>query len=291
MENKTLFRRIFLSLALFVAGITSVFAQAQATAPKTPDVLVEVDEEAAPAPVAKRLVVDNAGIFTESQELVLEHALLAFADTTSNAIMVVTVPTLDGYTSIEKAYEIGEKYGVGTKEHDNGIVVLVKPKTRQSRGDVAIAVGYGLEGAIPDATCKMIVEREMIPQFKTGNYFQGVVKAVNVLMPLAAGEYKYSDYGKKAQGKISGFSAIFIVIFLIALVIIITSSGGKGDKNNNGSNGGRGNSVDPFLAGMFLGSSLGGSRHSSGGFGGGGFGGFGGFGGGSFGGGGASGSW
>lgn len=290
MENKTLMRRLLFGLILFATGAFGISAQIPGfQQPKQevkeeaqPDVLVEIDSAAVKKPVPKRLVVDNAGVFDAFQQTNLEQVLLAFADSTSNAIMVVTVPDLEGKTAIEMAYEIGEKYGVGTKENNNGVVLLIKPKTRASRGDVAIAVGYGLEGAITDAACSQIIRHELIPQFKRGNYFQGAVNAVSVLMPLAAGEYHDGNYGRRNAGDdVPWYYSLIGLVLLILIFIVVTKDGSGGSNGSSGTRRGRAGGPVIFYTGGR--SSFGGSS--------GGFGGFGGFGGGSFGGGGASGSW
>lgn len=228
-------------------------------------------------------VNDYAGVFTSSQWQSMEQALEAFADTTSNRIVVVTVNDLGGMEPAMAAYEIGEKWGVGSSKFDNGVVVLVKPKTASSSGQVYIAVGYGLEGAIPDAIAKRIVENEMIPRFKENDYAGGVAAALNVLMRLSAGEISYKEYEESVSDGGGGFVALgFIILFIIVFVIA---------RRNGPTNIGHGGSS--VADAIFWSSILGGGRSHGGGFSGGGFsGGFGGgFGGGSFGGGGAGGSW
>lgn len=232
-----------------------------------------------------RLVNDFASVFSSSQRQSLENELVKFSEETSNQIAIVTMDDLGGMEASQMAYSIGEQWGVGDSRFNNGIVILIKPKRGNSYGDLYIEVGYGLEGAIPDAIAKRIVENEMIPQFREDNYYQGVVNALNILMPLAKGEYSYEDYSGDDEIPI-GFIVLFIVIFLI----LILSS-----KNNNNKNIGSGGSKSSsFLNGFIWGSILsgsGGSSSSGGSFGGGISGGFGGFGGGSFGGGGAGGRW
>ena len=233
------------------------------------------------APNPPRLVNDFAGIFTPQQVREMEDSLVLFARKTSNQIAVVTMADLGGMEPAQMAYEIGEKWGVGGKEYRNGVVILVKPKN-DTRGQVFIATGYGLEGALPDATCKKIVERCMIPHFKNDDYYGGVVEALSVIKPIAAGEYSKEQFDEN-----NDLDGIFVLIFLIIIGIIIAGAI-FGDKNNGGKNSGTMGSGGVFLGPTIFGSG-GGSRSS--GFGGGGFGGFGGFGGGSFGGGGAGGSW
>ena len=133
-------------------------------------------------PAVPRAVNDFAGIFSASDAEYMNRALVSFADSTSNRIVVVTVNDLGGMEPAMFAYEIGEQWGVGSSKFDNGVVVLVKPKTASSSGQVYIAVGYGLEGAIPDAIAKRIVENEMIPRFRQEDYAGGVAAALNVLI-------------------------------------------------------------------------------------------------------------
>ena len=237
-------------------------------------------------PEPPRLVNDFAGILSQQQRDNLERKLVTFFDTTGNQIAVVIVPSLNGYDKSEYAYTIGEKWGVGKKEFDNGVVVLVKPKTAREKGQAFIATGYGLEGAIPDAITKRIVEQEMIPYFKRNDYYGGLNAATNVLMALAAGEYSARQYSEGSEKNGLGFLVPVIVMIIIFILI-------SKNKNDHYTTGGKGSGGSlPFWTALWLGSTMGrgsgGWGGSSGGFGGGGFGGFGG---GSFGGGGAGGSW
>jgi uncharacterized protein len=120
-------------------------------------------------PSPARLVNDFSDLFTPSQEAELERMLVAFDDSTSNQIAVITVKDLEGYEASEYATRIGLDWGVGSSKFDNGIVILVKPKTSSS-GQVFIAVGYGLEGAVPDAYAKRIINHDMIPHFMENDY-------------------------------------------------------------------------------------------------------------------------
>ena len=241
-------------------------------------------------PVPQRLVNDYADLFTWDEEARLEQALVAFDDSTSNQITVVTVNDLEGYEPAEYATRIGLDWQVGSADFDNGVVVLVKPKTDDSDGQVFISVGYGLEGAIPDAYAKRIIENEMIPHFREGDYFGGVAQACVTLMQLASGEISEPRDGE-SEDDLAAIIAFLVMVG--AFVLIIAVAGGK----NNGHGGGRGrtdiDAADVISTVLTYDSLLGkGGGHSHGGFGGGSFGGgFGGFGGGSFGGGGAGGSW
>lgn len=249
-------------------------------------------------PQPQRLVNDLSGIFSSRQVQVLERALVDFADSTSNQIVVVTVPELYGYDKAELSYEIGQQWGVGQKEFDNGMVILIKPKTSDSNGEVFIATGYGLEGAVPDAFAAMVIEREMIPHFRQDDYYGGVVAALEVLLPVISGEISTDKYAATDDDEL--LPALFFLAFIGFVVFVLIISSGNNNQNMGGGNhrGGRDfTAADAFILGSILGNSHGrrggsyGGGSFDGGFGGGGFGGFGGFGGGSFGGGGAGGSW
>lgn len=240
-------------------------------------------------PEPPRLVNDLAQVFTQEEATALEQKLVDFSNKTSNQIVVVTIPDLNGYEPSQMAYQIGETWKVGQAKFDNGVVILVKPKQGNSRGEAFIATGYGLEGALPDAICKRIVTNEMIPSFRNNNYFEGISKATDVVMKIASGEYNSSEYAAKgAEG--GAFAAIAVVIIIVIIFIVLVSR--KNGPTNLGGGNRRGPSAIDLL---ILGSLMSGGGRSSGGgfggFGGGGGGGFGGFGGGGFGGGGAGGSW
>lgn len=215
----------------------------------------------------------------------LESKLVTFSDSTSNQIAIVVVDDLNGLTANEFATEIGYQWGIGQKKLDNGIVILLSLGGGTGNRDYFIAVGYGLEGAIPDLAVKRIQESELIPYLKTGNYFQALNKTTDVLMALAKGEINSSEYAKNKPGENS--PAAFIIFLLIIGLIIFSII--KNNKNGGG-NGGRRSLMSDLAGPILMGMMNSGGRSSSGGFGGGG-GGFGGFGGGSFGGGGAGGKW
>ena len=247
-----------------------------------------------PRPNPPRLVNDLANVLTAKQQDALEYKLRYFHDTTSNQIVVVTVKSLEGNALAAFAYELGEKWKVGQKEFDNGIVILVKPKfSKTDKGQAFIAVGYGLEPAIPDAIAKRILENEMFPYFRSNDYYGGINSATDVLMAMASGEISAEGYNKQSESS-PLLNLVPFIIFIIIFFLIRAS-------NARSYSLGRGTS---FWTALWLGSTLGGSHSGSwnnfsggsGGFGGGssggGFGGgFSGFGGGSFGGGGAGGSW
>ncbi len=252
--------------------------------------LINAQSDIPNRPTPERLVNDLTQTLQRNEINQLERKLAQFSNRTSNQILVFVTNDLQGYDVVEYGDLIGEKWGVGQQDFNNGIVVLVKPKTAAERGQVRISVGYGLDGAIPDAITNRIIDHEMIPSFKQNDYYSGIDNSLNVLMSLAEGEYSSDEYAKQTEGSPFG---LLVPIIAILFFVIVSRLGGRGGQTY-----GRGSSI-PLWTLFFLGSSMGrGSHHGSwgnfsggsGGFGGGGSS-FGGFGGGSFGGGGASGSW
>lgn len=238
-------------------------------------------------PNPHRLVNDYANKLSQTERDQLEQKLVEIDNKTSNQICVILTNSLGEYGIDQFADELGEKWGVGTKGKDNGIVIVVKPKTAASKGEARISVGYGLEGVIPDATAGQIVDYDMIPQFKKENYYAGIDSAVNSITKFASGEYTQDSYRKMHHKGSSGliFFPILAIAFLYFLMRVLSRKKGA-SIGSRGSD----NSLLWLITMMMMNS---GSRGGSGGgFGGGSSGGgFGGFGGGSFGGGGASGSW
>lgn len=256
-------KKIFFTITTFLLAVFSVVAQ--------------IPER----PVPPRLVNDLANLLSENEKAVLEDSLVQFARATSTQIVVVTVPDLEGYDPGDYAFRLGEKWGVGQKDKDNGIVIVVKPKQGNSKGQVFIATGYGLEGILPDAVVNStVVDYEMIPRFKENNYYQGIASGVQVIMNITRGEYTADQYQQFYAKKNDGIIPA-IVIFILIFVLMMR---GKSRRYYS-----PGKSL-PFWLAMGLLSGGGRSGGSFGNFSSGG-GGFGGFGGGSFGGGGAGGSW
>ena len=247
-----------------------------------------IAQEIPDRPSPPRLVNDYTGTLASDQLASLERKLVAFNDSTSTQIAVVLVKSLNGYDKADYTYRMAEKWGVGQKGKNNGVLILIKPKTPGENGEAFIASGYGLEDAIPDAICKRIVDNEMIPAFRQGDYFSGINSATSVIIDLVKGKYTVAQYSKKHDAGPVGL----IVPIIILLVVLFAIRAGRASSHSVGKN-------LPWWMGLWMLGSMG-RGHSgnfndfssgSGFFGGGGGGGFGGFGGGSFGGGGAGGSW
>ena len=236
------------------------------------------------------MVYDNTNSLSPQEVQALENELEKFSRETSNQIVVVFLSDLCGYSAADFGTELGQRWGVGKEKEDNGIVILVKPTGEKKERTAAIAVGRGLEPVISDGTAGSILRNEMIPNFKNGDYYMGVVSALKILEPLAKKEFNQTDYEKRSSG--GNIGVVFLIILAAIFIIGFKSVQARSYARTNHTsfwtalmlmsfmNRGRG-SWNDFHSG----------RGGFGGGGGGGFGGFGGFGGGSFGGGGAESNW
>ncbi|MBT2556409.1 TPM domain-containing protein [Hymenobacter sp. ISL-91] len=250
--------------------------------------LVATAQDVPPRPSPPRLVNDLAGMLRPDEVASLEQKLVAYNDSTSSQIAVVTVPSLGDYDIFDYAQKLYQAWGIGQKSNNNGVLLLVAKQERKAR----IHTGYGLEGAIPDAIAKRIISNTIVPAFKQERYYNGLDRATDQLISLAQGEYKADQTTRQrtSSDDDSGSGILFWLIIgvLILFILFRNRGGGGGGRRNRGFGG---SMIPPLIFGDFSG----GRGTFGGGFGGGGGGfgggGFGGFGGGSSGGGGASGSW
>lgn len=258
--QKSILKHFSFLLAIIAIACTQGFAQTLPERPSPP-----------------KLVNDFAGVMQSSEVAALEQKLVAFNDSNSTQIAIVTLKSIEGYDIADYAFKLGEKWGVGQKGKDNGILIVVAPNDRK----VFIATGYGAEEYVTDAMARRIIEQKFKPYFKNNNYYQGLEDGTNDIIDLLTGKFKAEPQETKGKHK-GSFLRIIIIIIIIIVLIKIFGGGNRGGRTFNSSG--------PIFWGGLGGFGRGFGGGSSGGFGGGG-GGFGGFGGGSFGGGGAGGSW
>src|SRR5690348_9382120 len=175
-------------------------------------------------PNPPRLVNDFAGVLSPAEAQQLEQQLVAYDDSTSNQIAIVTVKSLDDYPIEEYALKILRDWGVGNKKTNNGVVLLAAIEDRKIR----IEVGYGLEGAIPDITANHIIQNDIAPNFRSGDYYEGLSKAAASIIKAAAGEYKAPANYRKKRGDGKGFGAGLFVLVIIIIALIGGRRGGGG---------------------------------------------------------------
>ena len=119
---------------------------------------------------------------SKKESRLLESKLSALINSTSNEIVIVIIDDLEDYESWEYAMNIGNFWGIGQKNKNNGLVILIKPTGELGERKIHISIGRGLENAIPDALAKQIVDDLLIPNFKNGTYFQGIDLATDKLI-------------------------------------------------------------------------------------------------------------
>lgn len=177
----------------------------------------------AAAPVFPALsgrVVDQAGILPPAARAELEEMLAAHERAGSNQVVVVTVDSLQGYAIEDFGYQLGRHWGIGQEGRDNGIVLLIAPQEREVR----IEVGYGLEGAIPDAYARRIIADTISPHFREGDFFGGLQAGVGAIGKLIDGEpLPEPKTGAQAEGGEPGWlEGLFVILVggMIATVVL-----------------------------------------------------------------------
>lgn len=220
-----------------------------------------------------QIVNDFVNLLNPTEKASLEQKLTAYNDSSSTQIAIVIISTTGEYEISQYAFELGKQWGVGQKGLNNGVIILTAIDDKK----VFIATGYGVEDVLPDIYAKRIVENTILPAYKEGQYYEGLLRASDIIIDLTKGRYSAEDI-PDGEKKIPAWLIILIVLLII---MIISSSNNKNDGSTISSGGTR------HTGGWWVPGSGGGSFGGSSGGGGG----FGGFGGGSFGGGGAGGSW
>jgi uncharacterized protein len=222
-------------------------------------------------------VNDFADVLSASEEEQLNARIKAISDSSATEIAVVIESTLNGMDEFDRSLDFARTYKVGAEGLNTGVLIYIAIEERK----IFIQTADKTQGALTDYIAKIIIDNSMKPEFKAGNYYQGIDNAVESIGQVLKGEFNPDKVKKKKKGKIS--FAFIIIMGIIVLTILSKFRGG------GGSNGGFGRGGWYFLTGMLLGSGRGGGGGWGGGRSGGGFGGFGG--GGGFNGGGAGGSW
>ncbi len=232
-----------------------------------------------PRPSPPKLVNDYANLMSVEEQMRLEKDLVAYNDSTSTQVAIVTLADLGDYDIFDWAVEIGKKWGVGTAQKNNGVVIIVglAPKRK-----VFIATGGGVQGFLPDIICKRIIEQKIVPNFKEKRFYDGFNEAFQVIRGAANGEFVNEGKGDNSDSD-GGFWVFIIILIIIIIIISFINRRGQFAQYNSGRRtyGGGGWMIG---GGGFGGGGWGGGSDSGGG-------GFGGFGGGGFDGGGAGGDW
>jgi uncharacterized protein len=187
-------KRIIISLGVLIGSITMIGA---------------ASAQDFQIPVNDGYVTDVAHVLSPTEKQALEAKLKAYDTQTSNQIAVLIVPSLSGADISQVAVQVGRTWGVGTKEHNNGLLILISYSDHQ----INISPGYGLEGAVPDIVAKGVIDTYMIPQFRTGHFYEGIDTAVDALEKHIAGEYKPDRYTQTDSS--GGFVWVIFFVFIV----------------------------------------------------------------------------
>jgi uncharacterized protein len=269
--GKAVIRSFWLLLAFWLAAVVPTAAFADPT-----------------FPALSGRVVDEAHLLQPAARDAIVAKLEKLQADTGDQLVVVTVPDLQGYEIEDYGYRLGRAWGIGQKENDSGVLLIIAPTERKVR----IEVGYGLEPILTDALSAQIIQAQILPAFRTGSFQQGItagVDAIDTQLRLDPAEAQARAAAVKPAEADVPIGPIILVglVFLFILIGMIRASKGGGRRR-------RGGGLGPVILWSALDALSSSGRSGGGGFGGGfGGGGGGGFsgGGGSFGGGGASGGW
>jgi len=216
-------------------------------------------------------VVDEAEVLSPAERQSLESALAEQERKNGAQVVVVTLRSLRGTSIEDYGYQLGRHWRIGSEGKDDGVLFIIAPNERKVR----IEVGYGLEGVLTDADSRIILERVVLPAFRSGQFGPGILAGTGAILKALAGEEpRAAPQRSVEQRRDEAFPWGLLILFVLFVCVMLMRRRGGGFRRGGGGIGG----------GPLGGSWRGGS---GGGFSGGGFSG----GGGSFGGGGASGSW
>ncbi|MFZ4475301.1 MAG: TPM domain-containing protein [Saprospiraceae bacterium] len=235
-----------------------------------------------PKPEPAVYVHDFSNWLDRNQVAMLEEKLRRYHDSTSTQLVVMIRPDLGDYDKSSYAIELGNRWGIGKKSKNNGVVMLIKSE-QPDRG-IFIATGYGTEGALPDILAGQIIRNTMGPFFREKKYYEGIDAGTNEIIKALSGEFKNDGEPGDAKAGMVVLVIFLIVFFLILFFVFRAAKRGARMITHSGAGG------SMWGAGWGAGSGWGGGGSSGGSSWGGGSDG-GSFGGGSFGGGGAGGDW
>jgi uncharacterized protein len=174
-------------------------------------------------------VNDRAGLLSPAAELRLDQALREFERSDSTQIVVLTILTLEGEALEEYALKVAEEWGVGRKGKDNGALLLVAKQERKIR----IEVGYGLEGRLTDLLAGRIVDQEISPRFKQGDFDGGVTAGVAAMIEAVRGEYQGTGQTARKQ-KRNPLGLLAMLLFLGPFLLLSARAGGHGRSRRGG---------------------------------------------------------
>jgi len=195
---------LFLALAVLVCALGAVAA-----------LPVRADPQ---FPALTGRVVDNANLLSDAEERELATSLEALEAKSTDQVVVVTLPSLQGYEIEEFGYRLGRHWGIGQKDKDNGVLLIVAPNERKVR----IEVGRGLEPILTDALTRLIIENAILPQFRRGDFPAGIRAGAQDIVKVLTGDAEELKTRARSYSRQSEFDRwVGLIIFAIWLIIFI----------------------------------------------------------------------
>ena len=180
-------------------------------------ILAQTREPTFPALTGR--VVDNARLLTPEDRSAIEADLAALEERSTDQLVVVTLPSLQGYEIEDYGYRLGRRWGIGQAGKDNGVLLIVTPNERRVR----IEVGRGLEPIVTDLMSRIIIENAIIPRFRQGNFSAGVRAGVRDLTSTMLGDGEAVKQRAKGLSRKDGpnWMAILLIAFWIGIVLYV----------------------------------------------------------------------
>jgi uncharacterized protein len=157
-------------------------------------------------------VVDEAGILSSGAKIKIESLLKSAENNSSNQVVVVTLKSLQGNDIADYGYQLGRYWGIGQKKLNNGVLLIVAPNERKVR----IEVGYGLEGKLTDAISSVIINSDILPYFRRGDYDSGVINGVKAILSVLKGTYKKNSKTSKKDN----FAPLLFFVFVFFVMFV-----------------------------------------------------------------------
>jgi uncharacterized protein len=181
-------------------------------------------------PSPMRFVNDYAQLLSVNEQAALEKTLIRYNDSTTIQITIVTLPKLGVVEIAPFGVELFRKWGIGAKELNNGVLILVC--TDSAKRQANITTGYGMEGVLPDMICKRILDKHLIPNLQKGAYYQGFSETIERIVKQSKGEYVAKMFSKKQKKEVKPLTLGqkwlvfgFILFYILSVYFKIRSGG------------------------------------------------------------------
>jgi uncharacterized protein len=165
-------------------------------------------------------IVDNANILSAEDRAAIDAELKALEAKSTDQLVVVTVPSLDGYEIEDYGYQLGRHWGIGQKDKNNGVLLIVAPNDRKVR----IEVGYGLEGTLTDLVSRFIIDNSILPRFRANDFAGGITRGVDDITQVLTGDAEeWKQRAAKRPDQTPDWASILLIIFIIFIFLLVFS--------------------------------------------------------------------